>query len=391
MNKKFLIALLIIIYGLTLSSPAFLFAEESPGKKIEKEKQELERLKAQIEERRKRAKEAAKKERSILWNLEEIDYRLGIMRKELRLLDWQLKEKERDIVSINSEIISLKGEIDKKKGLLKNRFRAAFKHRKGGYLQVLFASRDYSTLMRRYKYMGLIIDKEAELINGYRENLERISSKKIELEKGRQEILYYKKNLTSKEDEIRAEREKKTALLQEVRSEKEQYNSLVKELEESASELRAMIDQLSRKKEPPPLLYGRFKEAKGRLKWPVDGNVAGYFGKQRHPKFNTYIIRKGIDIAAKEGEGIKGVYSGKVAYADWFRGYGMLIILEHSDGYYTVYGNASRLLVSVGDSVSANQVIAEVGDSGVSRQGNLYFEIRYMGDPQDPMQWLTRR
>lgn len=384
--------LIFTFLGLNTYSPPLLYAEEDLTEKIENEKKELEKLKAQIEERRKKSKEAAKKERSILWNIEEIDYKLGIMKKELRLLDYQLKKKEDDIAFVKTEISGLKNEIDKKNRLLKDRLRVVYKNRTGGYLQILFASKDYSTLMRRYKYIKLIVDREAELINSYKDSLNKINNKKIELEKGKEEILYYKKNLTEKEDEIKSERSKKVAILQEVRTEKEVYDKLVKELEESASQLSNMIDQLGAAKDKEPLsLSGRFKEEMGKLRWPVNGSIVGYFGKQKHPKFNTYIVRKGIDIAAREGDKIKAVFSGKVVYADWFKGYGMLIILDHNDGYYTVYGNASRLLVSSGDYVTKDHVIAEAGDTGISREGNLYFEIRYKGEPQDPIRWLTKR
>lgn len=391
-KMQILFILIFTFLGLNSYSPPPLSAEEGITEKIENEKKELEKLKAQIEERRKKSKEAAKKERSILWNIEEIDYKQGIMKKELRLLDYQLKKKEGDIVFVNTEINGLKKEIDKKSRLLKERLRVVYKNRTGGYLQILFASKDYSTLMRRYKYIKLIVDREAELINSYKDSLNKINNKKIELEKGKEEILYYKGNLTDKEEEIRAEREKKVAILKEVRTEKELYDKLVKELEESASQLSKMIDQLSAAKDKEPVsLSGRFKEEMGRLRWPINGNIVGYFGKQKHPKFNTFIIRKGIDIAAREGDKIKAVFSGKVVYADWFKGYGMLIILDHDEGYYTVYGNASRLLVSSGDYVAKDHVIAEAGDTGISREGNLYFEIRYKGEPQDPIRWLTKR
>jgi len=391
-SAQIFLILIFTFIGLNSYSPPPLSAEEGITEKIENEKKELEKLKAQIEERRKKSKEAAKKERSILWNIEEIDYKQGIMKKELRLLDYQLKKKEGDIIFVNTEINGLKKEIDNKSRLLKERLRVVYKNRTGGYLQILFASKDYSTLMRRYKYIKLIVDREAELINSYKDSLNKINNKKIELEKGKEEILYYKGNLTDKEEEIRAEREKKVVILKEVRTEKELYDKLVKELEESASQLSKMIDQLSAAKDKEPVsLSGRFKEEMGRLRWPINGNIVGYFGKQKHPKFNTFIIRKGIDIAAREGDKIKAVFSGKVVYADWFKGYGMLIILDHNDGYYTVYGNASRLLVSSGDYVAKDHVIAEAGDTGISREGNLYFEIRYKGEPQDPIRWLAKR
>jgi septal ring factor EnvC (AmiA/AmiB activator) len=119
--------------------------------------------------------------------------------------------------------------------------------------------------------------------------------------------------------------------------------------------------------------------------------VASAFGRQEHPKFRTVTYNRGIEISAAMGRPVLAVYDGTVLYADWFRGYGRLVILDHGGGYFTLYAHASELLVKVGDQVTRGQPIARVGDTGSLEGPQLYFEVRHRGKPQDPLAWLERK
>jgi septal ring factor EnvC (AmiA/AmiB activator) len=112
---------------------------------------------------------------------------------------------------------------------------------------------------------------------------------------------------------------------------------------------------------------------------------------QRHPQFGTTVFRRGIEIEAHEGEAVRAVNDGQVAYADWYKGYGKLVILEHGNGLYTLYGNLSRLDLKKGDRVIRGQVIGLAGDTGSLKGSKLYFEIRQNGEAQDPLAWLAKR
>ncbi len=113
------------------------------------------------------------------------------------------------------------------------------------------------------------------------------------------------------------------------------------------------------------------------------------FGRQVHPRFGTETFRRGVEIEADEGAAIRAVYPGIVVYRGWLKGYGNLIILDHGEGYYTLYAHASELLVEEGDRVGAGQVIARVGETGAWGGPRLYFEVRYQGRPEDPARYLA--
>jgi septal ring factor EnvC (AmiA/AmiB activator) len=130
---------------------------------------------------------------------------------------------------------------------------------------------------------------------------------------------------------------------------------------------------------------------RGRLTWPVSGRVVGEFGPQVHPRFGTKTFRNGIDIEVSQGTAIVAPFPGHVVYSGWFRGYGNLVILDHGNEYFTLYGHAAEIKVNEGDDVRQGQPIATVGDSGSLGGPHLYFEVRHQGKPQDPVTWLRPR
>jgi len=141
-----------------------------------------------------------------------------------------------------------------------------------------------------------------------------------------------------------------------------------------------------------PSAFVPLYERRGKLPWPLEGRVITSFGLQRHPRFNTIVMNNGVEIApAKDKSLILAVHAGKVVFADYFQGYGNLLILDHGMTYYTLYGHCSQFLVNVGDMVRADQPVALVGDSGSLNGECLYFEVRYKTKALDPLQWLKRR
>jgi septal ring factor EnvC (AmiA/AmiB activator) len=115
------------------------------------------------------------------------------------------------------------------------------------------------------------------------------------------------------------------------------------------------------------------------------------FGTQHHPQFGTIVFRRGIEIEAHEGEPVRAVEGGNVAYADWYKGFGKLMILDHGSGFFTLYGNLSQLNLAKGDRVVKGQVVGLAGETGSMKGSKLYFEIRRNGEAQDPLAWLAKK
>jgi septal ring factor EnvC (AmiA/AmiB activator) len=131
-----------------------------------------------------------------------------------------------------------------------------------------------------------------------------------------------------------------------------------------------------------------FSTLAGSLCLPASGPITSRYGQKVHPKFGTVIMQNGIEIGAVAGAPVRAVAPGTVRFADWFRGYGNLVIIDHGGGWFTLYAHLANINVSVGQQVGKNKVIGSVGDTGSMTGANLYFEVRHHQQPQDPAAWL---
>ncbi|MDC4226864.1 MAG: peptidoglycan DD-metalloendopeptidase family protein [Candidatus Manganitrophus sp.] len=205
-------------------------------------------------------------------------------------------------------------------------------------------------------------------------------------------LVQEKEALAQKLVEIRSEKKKKDQLLARVRNEKVFYERALAELDESSLQLQMMIKKLEEeKKRLQQPASGKFSKEKGHLSWPSDGQIVSLFGRQKHPKFDTFIYKKGIEIEPSKGDEVRAVYDGTIIFANWFKGYGMVIIIDHGENYYSIYAHLAKLLVSVGDKVGRSRPIGQIGETGLSQGSNLYFEIRHQGEPFDPLTWLQKK
>ncbi|MFN7972515.1 MAG: peptidoglycan DD-metalloendopeptidase family protein [Acidobacteriota bacterium] len=157
-----------------------------------------------------------------------------------------------------------------------------------------------------------------------------------------------------------------------------------------ARRLEALVKDIG-ERPGPAAGPGNILEKKGALPRPAPGQVAGTFGKHKHPRFPTYTVRSGIVIDAPDGTAVACIEAGRVVFADWFTGYGKLVIVDHGDKVYSLYARVDELEVKVGDVVAAGQVIARVADPGGADVRGLYFEIRRGAQAVDPLGWLSRR
>jgi septal ring factor EnvC (AmiA/AmiB activator) len=154
-----------------------------------------------------------------------------------------------------------------------------------------------------------------------------------------------------------------------------------KRLSELVLELAALLEDLPRGAEEP------FVSQKGKLPWPVDGKVAQSYGQARD---GGPLRWNGVLLSAPTGTAVQAVYHGRVAFADWLPGLGLLVIVDHGGGYMSLYGHNEAILKESGEWVSPGDEIAQVGDSGGQAKPGLYFEIRHNGAPRDPQQWFRR-
>lgn len=363
--------------------------------KIERERKTLERLKDEIEENKKFADQAEKKKESVLQAIQELDERLLLRRQERQDINRQLKEKDRELEEISAQRNMVRARIADRRASILARLRVQYMEGRFGYLKALLAAESYSDFLRRFRYLSAVSEREYDLLSGYRRDMDQLELVERQREEARNEMLAFKKHTERKLEEIQGLKREKKLYLTSIVQEKESYERTLAELERSAARVDSLLKELEQRRKAaasrPPALPEGALPAKGMLQWPADGEVVSFFGRQKHPNFETYIQRKGIEIRTQEGSSIRAVMAGNVVYADWLKGYGLVVILDHGNGVFSLYAHASALLVKVGEQVRTGHVIGETGETGLTGESMLYFELRLGAEPVDPLIYLAKR
>lgn len=405
--------------GLVLTmGMAFAGSPESKAPRSQESRERLKEVQRELGREREKVKEARRKEASFARELASLENDLKAKTKLLKDLEGKLRGSSQRIAKLSKDIGTTETRLQRSRTLLRQRLRAMYKQGRLGYVRVLLSAEDFSSAGRRLKYLSALAAQDQRLIKLHNASLTEFSQKRAEFERYKKEMAESTEKAAATRAQIVEEQRRYRVLLAKVREEKAGYLAAVKELEKSAKDLQGLVARLqseeerqrrasravprregtrggSAGKEPEEILDiredGRFTRLRGKLPWPANGVLASTFGRQEHPRFRTVTFNRGIEITAPEGRNIVAVADGTVIYADWFKGYGRLAILDHGSGYFTLYAHASELLVKVGEAVSGGQAIGKVGDTGSLEGPQLYFELRHKGKPQDPLAWLQPR
>jgi septal ring factor EnvC (AmiA/AmiB activator) len=391
MTRRTLIAVPVLL-TLLLAGAGILHAEDS-----EEKKQELQRIKKEMQEKKLKLQRADKRERSILTDLEKIDREIQAGSVELADQRRKLREAEASLAEIEQSNTVTTQELARLRQAYAARLKALYKmSRTGGYALAVLSSDSFTSAYKRVRYLGVIAERDQRMIGEYGAALEQLASREREVRDRTGEILARREAVEKKRVSLEVRRTKKGEILGSVKQEKSVYEATLKDLEESSSNLWAMIrlaeqeKKTVKKKAPVPETVPS-SAARNRFPWPVNGLVLTRFGSQRHPQFGTTVFRRGIDIEARTGDEVRAVHDGQVVYADWYKGYGRLVIVDHGEGLYTLYGNLSQLEVGGGDRITRGKVVGLAGDTGSLKGSKLYFEVRRNGEAEDPLLWLAKR
>jgi septal ring factor EnvC (AmiA/AmiB activator) len=396
MNKPAVVILALALVLASVAQARHAAAEEAAGSK-----KELQRIKREMREKQKNIKRADKRAHSILAELDRIDRDIQAGKTELAEQQKQLQNAETSLRGIEENNARVSRDLAGLKRAYAERLRALYKLSRSGSVAPVLVSQGLDSASRRIKYLDIITERDRAIMREYGSALNALAAQQTEISEQKKTVLEHERTVEVREAELEARKRKKAALLASVREEKGLYEQTLHELEESSASLWAMIRKAEQEREAarearpapstPPKAAREAISGTGRLPWPVEGRVLTRFGMQRHPQFKTMVFRRGIEIAAREGEPVRAVADGQVAYADWYKGYGNLLIIEHGPGFYTLYGNLSKLDQQKGDRVVRGQEIGLAGDTGSLKGSKLYFEVRRNGEAQDPLTWLAKK
>ncbi len=369
---------------------------------LQSEQKKLQQTQKRLKEEREKAADARERETSLLAELEQIERRLAEKQAEVARLDKRIRRAQADIAVLRSEIRKLVGQRSGQEEALARRLRAMYRvHAQGGALPMILSGDDPVTRATAVRHLTSLAALDARVIQEYRVTSEKLADRKGREEARQRELAGLFADAQREQAEVDREAAKRRTLLAKVRDERAYHERMVGELTEASRRLEAFIRELQAKQrklakvppprggvEPPGVGFGTLR---GRLPWPTQGRIVTAFGAQVHPRFGTRTFRNGVDIEAAEGKDVAAVYAGHVIYTGWFKGYGNLIILDHGHEYYTLYAHIAEIETKEGDDVRQGQRIGTVGDTGSLAGPRLYFEVRYQGKPQDPVEWLRQR
>jgi septal ring factor EnvC (AmiA/AmiB activator) len=387
--------------GVVLSGLLFLLIQ--PGwsadpstikEEISQERLRLEQLNQEIAETQKKAKRIKKKHGSVLKTVEKLDRQLYDQKKQRNRINKQIKEKDQELANLSKQIADLGKDVQTRQSSISARLRLLYMEGRTGYLKTLFAAESFTDAAHRMDYISWVAQREHQLVQQFQEDLSNLQLLNDQQIKAREELLQLQGETQQTIKKVSGLKRQKRAVLVSLSKEKDSHERMVEDLQRSAEQVDSLLKALDQRFQ---LAQSRMRKPPGRLPslgsflWPVEGKVVSYFGRQKHPTFDTFVNKKGIEIKAREGSPIQSVSSGKVVYADWLKGYGLVVIVDHTNGFYSLYAHASKLLVAEGNSVKIGQVIGETGETGVTEEDTLYFELRKGTTPIDPLKWLVKQ
>ncbi len=375
---------------------ALLFGRP-PLLRSQQESSEYERRLAKIKEEigvlRVKLANEEKKEKTMLSALDRISFTKSLIRNELALLNIQLDKNQLELEAIKKNIPELRANLDRQKESLARILVTLHKYGRFNYILFVLRSADLNALLSENKNLTILASSQDRMIAEYAKNLAEFSRAEKSLTAKERDIIDLIGKANVKKGEIEAQEKRSRRLIDEIKSNIKTYEQTMEEKSIQARQLQELLKKFEKLEPSLPFPLVPFPEKKGKLPWPAIGKILQLFGIQRHPQFNTLTMNNGIEIAPpKEGLVVRAVHTGKVVFADYFQGYGNLIIIDHGLTYYSLYGHCAKFLVQKGDIVKTDQPIAEAGDTGsMFDVESVYFEIRYMTKALDPLQWLRRR
>ncbi len=379
----------------------------------EREKARLESVREQraVLERQLKEKEAARV--ATADQLHDTEKAITVSARKLRTLEEERAAAKTELSGHERDLERLESQTAARQAQLARLLRYQFHPQEVDALAVLLAGGDPNAAARDRYFLTLLSHAKADLIADLRHDAtetrrlagivqqrgekfaglaQREEAERATLRQRQQER---QSMLAKVSGEVKAQRRK----LETLKQDEQRLGSLIATLAKKAAQARAATrtprsDKPERGAAPPPVqtaraeptgVSGDFARQRGRLALPVRGSVIGRFGARRE---DGQSIWKGLFIRAAEGADVRAVAAGVVVFADWLRGYGNLLIIDHDDDFLSVYGNNQTLLADVGQKVTAGKTVATVGASGGQEESGLYFELRHRGQAFDPGKWL---
>ncbi|GAA0789446.1 murein hydrolase activator EnvC family protein [Marinobacterium sediminicola] len=375
---RLLLLLCLSLVGLTVQ------AAQDPAKteqQLKQVKQQISTLQAKLAKRKQVLAKAESELRSF-------DKRIGAVTAELRQLDDRQQQLETRRGSLGDDEARLAAQLQQQEALIRDLLREQYKLGRQPAIELLLSQQDPQQLSRMLHYYDSLTSRLSDELQSYRARLQQLTETQSAISMTDDELLATRTRLQQQRKALAEAREGQAQTLATLRQAHQQDSRQLGRLKDDQAELEAVLKEIRRSLEQIRLEQDglKFSQRKGKMDWPVAGGVQRAFGSRV-----DNVSYEGMLISAKAGATVKAVHHGRVVFADWLRGYGLVLILDHGNGYLSLYGHNESLLREPGEWVGTGESLALAGSSGGSAEPGLYFAIRYKGRSIDPIVWLKRR
>ena len=367
---------------LAVVTPALAEQQVTPG--------QIEDLKEEIADIDEWLADAEEDRSSLEQQLSGLEQEIGRLTRERRELRQQAREQQLRLTELGKEETELTRVLESQRDSLKKQIRAAWMEGDAPAVKVLLNEIDPDKVARTMTYYEYLSRDTIDRLEAFAANLRQLKETQKQVKAGRMRLAELEENVADRQQKLSSSKKEREQTLAALKTDISNRLSEREELEEDRKRLEKLLREVEEAiaNIPTPNESDPFGSLKNKLPWPAEGKVVRNFGDSYASgklKHNGLLIN-----TAEEGD-VKAVHYGRVVFANWLRGFGLITILDHGDGYMTLYGHSSSLFTSPGDWVEAGEAIAQAGRTGGTNDPAVYFEVRHNGKPDNPRRWLGNR
>lgn len=378
----------VLIMGIIISN---LFSSGVLATELDDAQNQSNQIEQKITDGKNKLDDIKKNKEDVTSQITFLDQELGQAQLEVDQLNLQIQNAEIEKKGLDEKLELLEDELEELKNVINQRFRKMYMDSGDTYIELLFNSKNISDLIDRMEIIKTISNQDKKLVNEFEDKQEELNSSIKKIEELKEVLSASKEKYDNRLADLRKYKEEKDALLQQLNSDINAQEAMLAQQEEEYQKVNDKINQMKNNSNNnnnngqggntlPPAPTGDYYSITGGVRYQI---TSGYTLSRVNPVFGRIEKHEAIDIGAPYGSGVYSLKAGVIAYSGWMTGYGNVVIVEHGD-MRSLYAHNSVLTVSVGQSVSGGQKIAEVGSTGWSTGPHIHFEISINGQRIDP-------
>jgi septal ring factor EnvC (AmiA/AmiB activator) len=391
-------ALALLVAFAPLATTAVVRAQEDSLEAVKRK--ELEELQRQAREKRQQAGQLKGQETRALGALKRTERELNGTRRRLQGLGQRRQRLDQQLELTRANLQRSVASLANHRSQLGQRLRRMYMIGPAREMEFLVSTRSFAGLMMRWDFLQMVAEQDRLLLENVRSEKEHVEANERKLQGNLTEVSRNTQKSQRESAKLANLRQSRASTVKQIQSKRSEYEAAAAELERSARAVAGLLARLERQRRAeaekakgegrnPQPYSGDFARGQGQLDWPVSGSIVGHMGLETHPRFGTQVRNDGIDIAVPVGTGVRAVAKGRVDFAnDDYEGVGGMVVLNHGDGYYTIYSHLSEVTVHTGIEVASGTVIGRSGETGSLKGPVLHFEVRKGSSPMNPESWL---